>query len=159
MHLKGLIDEDVANYKKTSMFIATSFCSLKCDKENKNHTCQNSSLLQNPNIEIESEKIYQRYISNPLTSAIVIGGLEPFDTYEDLYDLLKCFRETHNITDDIVIYTGYREEEIKDLLGKLKPFYPLVVKFGRYRPNEESHYDEILGVELSNSEQHAKIMK
>ena len=31
--IKDVIDEDFANYKKPSMFIATSQCSFKCEKE------------------------------------------------------------------------------------------------------------------------------
>ena len=39
--------------------------------------CQNGALANAPNIEIEPEAIVKRYMSNPLTSAVVIAGLEP----------------------------------------------------------------------------------
>lgn len=32
------------------------------------------------------------------------------------------------------------------------------MKFGRFRPNQKSHYDEILGINLVNDEQHGKII-
>ena len=159
MLVKGLVDEDISNYKKTSMFIVTSFCSLKCDKENNNKICQNSRLLQEPSIEIDSESIYQRYIKNHLSSAIVIGGLEPFDTYEDLVDLLSCFRIRHAVKDDIVIYTGYTEQELSNVLVDLKQYFPLIIKFGRFRPNQKPHLDPVLGVDLQNNEQYAKVFK
>ena len=157
MKLKGLVDEDIANYKKTSMFLVTSKCSMKCNQENGKSICQNGTLLVQPDIDIDAEKIYTRYISNPLTSALVIGGLEPFDTFEDLKDLLCCFRQTHQVKDDIVIYTGYTEQEAQSRLKELEDYYPLIIKFGRYRPTQQPHYDEILGVELQNTEQYAKI--
>lgn len=55
--------------------------------------------------------IVQRYLSNPLTSAVVIGGLEPFDQKEELLHLIDEFRRYTE--DTIVIYTGYTEEESK----------------------------------------------
>jgi len=32
----------------------------------------------------------------------------------------------------------------------------IIVKFGRYRPNQEKHYDKILGVFLASDNQYAK---
>ena len=31
--LKGIVDEDVVNYRKTSMFIIFPSCDFKCEKE------------------------------------------------------------------------------------------------------------------------------
>ena len=33
MKVKNLLDEDFVNFKKPSMFIATSKCDFKCEKE------------------------------------------------------------------------------------------------------------------------------
>ena len=41
MLVKGIIDEDFINYKKPSMYIASSKCSFKCDKECGRAVCQN----------------------------------------------------------------------------------------------------------------------
>ena len=105
MKLKGIVDTDVTNYKKLSMFLIFTRCSFKCDLENGTNYCQNRSLVKNPNVDISCEELYTRYINNPMTDAVVCGGLEPFDTFEDLLDLIKYFRE-HDCHDDVVIYTG-----------------------------------------------------
>ena len=120
VHVKQIIFEDFVNYKKPSMFIGFSKCSFKCDKEFGSCICQNSSLANSPSIEVSEKKIAERYISNPITSSIVCGGLEPFDTFEELINLIT---EIRNLTDDdIVIYTGYKYEEIKDKINILKKF-------------------------------------
>lgn len=156
MKLKGIVDTDVVNYKKISMFLITNICSLKCDKENNNNYCHNSGLLSSPDIKIEAEEIYQRYINNSLSEAVVVGGLEPFDSIEDLLDLMCTFRFRHKCQDDIVIYTGYRKEEISSELYILRDYRPFIVKFGRFRPNQSKHFDEVLGVYLANDEQYAE---
>ena len=53
-------------------------------------------------------KIIDRYINNPIT-AIVLGGLEPFDSFGDVLDLIKL-RIEHLCDDDIIIYTGYKKK-------------------------------------------------
>ena len=155
MKLKQLIDEDFVNYRKPSMFIGTTKCSFKCDKECGMQVCQNSTLATARSIDIDNETLIKRYINNPITSAVVIGGLEPFDTWNELYLFIKQFRRL--CSDDIVIYTGYQEDEIKDQIQRLKvEFYNIIVKFGRYIPNKQSHLDEILGVNLASDNQYAR---
>ena len=80
MKIKGIDECDIVNYKKTSMFIIFPYCSFKCEKECGERCCQNSALAQIPNIEINVDSIVQRYLSNPITSAIVCGGMEPMDS-------------------------------------------------------------------------------
>jgi hypothetical protein len=81
-------------------------------------------------------------------------GLEPFDDFDDVYDLIKSLRN-HNCSDDVVIYTGYYENEISDKIEKLKSFQNIIVKFGRYIPNDKPVHDEILDVILSSHNQYA----
>lgn len=116
--------------------------------------CQNSTLAQSPNIEIETSKLVDRYLSNPITKAIVCGGLEPLDTWRDLKRFIAEFR--HKTEDDIVIYTGYKEEEIQNQLAYLRPYRNIIVKFGRFIPNQEPHYDEVLGINLASDNQYAR---
>jgi organic radical activating enzyme len=158
MQIKGLKDEDFVNYKKPSMFIIFPSCSFKCDKENKCNLCQNSHLAQEPVIEMSINNILHRYNQNELTKAIVCGGLEPFDTDNELLDFIDTAREYFYINDDIVIYTGYTEEELKDrfLFKQIIQYPNIIIKFGRFRPNEEPHYDEVLGIKLASSNQYAK---
>lgn len=154
MELKGLIDEDFVNYKKPSMFLLFSRCSFKCDKECGREVCQNSRLANEENINIGVKTIVDRYNNNPLTSAIVCGGLEPFDSWDDLFSFIDDFRLESD--DDIVIYTGYIEEEIQDKINILKDYDNIIIKFGRYIPNQSPHYDEVLGVKLASDNQYAR---
>lgn len=154
MTIKGIRDEDFTQYKKPSMFIALPKCSFKCDKEYGDRVCQNSTLTKSPDIKIDNEKIMKRYLSNPITKAICYGGLEPFDSWEDLFDSISIFRLCCD--DDIVIYTGYYENEIQHYIDELKQFKNIIVKFGRFIPNQQPHYDEVLGINLASNNQYAK---
>jgi hypothetical protein len=154
MVIKQLLDEDLVNYKKTSMVIAFPYCSFKCEKECGKKVCQNGALATAPNIEIDVETIINRYINNPITKAVVCGGLEPFDTWEELQKLIIELRQ--KTQDDIVIYTGYKKEEISYAVDWLNLFPNIIIKFGRYIPDQQSHYDEVLGINLASSNQYAE---
>ena len=77
------------------------------------------------------------------------------DSWDDLISFITEFRLVSD--DDIVIYTGYSKCEIKDKIDILWHFFPnIIVKFGRYIPNQVSHYDEVLGVNLASDNQYAE---
>ena len=154
MRVKDIIDLDFVNYKKPSMFIGFPTCTFKCDKECGQAVCQNSSLAAAPTIEISNEEIIKRYINNPITEAIVCGGLEPFDDFSEIYSFIMDFRDYSE--DDIVIYTGYYPKEISSYLKKLAVFKNIIIKFGRFIPNKPHKFDDILGVELASDNQFAK---
>lgn len=164
MIIKGLIEEDFVNYKKPSMYIAFPSCSFKCERECGKKMCQNSALATVPDIHANTYDIVNRYLTNPITKAIIMAGLEPFDSWEDLKALISRFRE--KTKDDIVIYTGYTYDELNwgnpfDSESKIQWLwkYPnIIIKFGRYKPNEESHYDSVLGVKLASSNQYAEVI-
>lgn len=152
MKIKGLIDEDFVNYKLPSMFIATSKCSFKCDAECGKAVCQNLPLATAPVIEVDDKVLIERYLNNPISKAVVIGGLEPFDNSSELYEFVRKFRCYSN--DDIVIYTGYYEHEIQDYVWEyMRDFVNIVIKFGRFIPDQQPHYDEVLGVKLASDNQ------
>ena len=157
MIVKEVRDEDFVNYKKPSMFIGFPNCSWKCEKECGERCCQNSALAQSPSINVSIDALIDRYMSNPITKAIVCGGLEPLDSWDDLQNFILLFR--YWCPDDIVIYTGYKENEVQDKLEWLSLYEPIVVKFGRYIPNQQPHYDEVLGVKLASDNQYAKVVK
>lgn len=154
MIVKDIIFEDFINYKKPSMFIICPKCSFKCDIENGNKICQNSNLVNQPSIELTNKYIVDNYINNNITGAIVFGGLEPFDTFADLLTLIHDLRKVTE--DDIVIYTGYNKEEIEGYINMLSVFKNIIIKFGRFIPNNNSHYDNILGINLSSDNQYAE---
>ena len=156
MVIKGLIDEDFTNYKKPSMFLAFPICNWKCEKECGMRVCQNSALAQAPDIEVSVNTLIERYMDNPITKSIVCGGLEPLDTWEDLQCFIMNFRYWSG--DDIVIYTGYNKNEIQDKLEWLRLYEPIIIKYGRFIPNQEPHYDEVLGVNLMSDNQYAEVI-
>lgn len=151
MTIKNLIDEDFVNYKYPSMFIGMPTCSFKCDKECGQPICQNSALAAAPSIEMDNKEIIERYVSNPITEAIVFGGLEPFDDFNEIYTFIADFRQYRK--DDIVIYTGYYPDEISSYLDRLSVFENIIIKFGRFIPNKSHRFDELLGVQLSSDNQ------
>ena len=156
MKVKGIIFEDFVNYKKPAMTIEFPICKdFKCDKECGQKVCQNSDLVNSPNEDISIIRIVKTYMENNITNAIVFQGLEPFDSKHDLYQLIKVFREYTK--DDIVIYTRYKEEELDYEIQVLKRLFKnIIIKFGRFIPNQPSYYDETLGVFLASSNQYAK---
>lgn len=166
MIVKGIIDEDFINYKKPSMVIEFPYCSFKCDKDCGRAVCQNSPLVNEPNIEIEHYKIINRFFKNDISEAIVFQGLEPLDSFTDVLKLLAILHlpafAVFQI--DVVIYTGYTKEELQNkiykdntsYLDKLKKYNNIIIKYGRYIPDQEPHYDEVLGVNLASDNQYAE---
>ena len=150
MKIKGLITEDFVNYKKASMTIIFPYCTFKCGED----YCQNSPLTKSPIIEISIDDLVNRYNNNPITEAVVMQGLEPFDSWSDLKEFVKKLREYNN--DDIVIYTGYNKDEVIKYIKELSVYPNIIVKFGRYVPNQEKHYDDVLGVYLASNNQYAE---
>lgn len=159
MRVKAIVAEDFINYKLPSMFIATCFCDYKCCTELGLDigVCQNAPLVQQENKEIDNQIIYEQFINNPITKAVVIGGLEPMIQINEVIELINLFR---NQGEDcpFVIYTGYYPNEIPEPLERLKQYKNIIVKFGRYIPNSQPIYDEVLGVTLASDNQYAKVI-
>ena len=82
--------------------------------------------MKSKDIKISIQDIIKRYLHNPITEAIVMQGLEPFDDFNELFELVKCFRQYCN--DDIVIYTGYYKEEIVDKIPLLSKYKNIIIK-------------------------------
>lgn len=153
MVIKGIIDEDFVNYKKCCMTIEMPYCSFKCDKECGMQVCQNSMLATANNVEIGIDKLVEKYINNDISKSICFQGLEPMDSYNDLVNLISALRD--KTEDDIVIYTGYYYDEIKNKVDYIAENYNnIIFKFGRFVPNQESRYDEVLGVTLASPNQY-----
>lgn len=156
MKVKGIVAEDFCNFKVPSMFIISSVCDWKCCTEAglDISVCQNSPLVSQPTHEIDNLDIYEMYSHDPISKAIVIGGLEPMLQFSEIFHLIGVFR-TNGCDDPFVIYTGYYPEEIPDKLEQLRG-QNVIVKFGRYIPNVKPRFDELLGITLASDNQFAK---
>lgn len=150
MLIKQIVNEDLTNYKCPSMLIAMPRCTFKCGEIN----CHNSPLANEPDIITYAYEIINRYKKNNLTKAIIFAGLEPLDSWEDVKMFVQLFREQSN--DDIVIYTGYNKCEIYDKIRWLQKYKNIIVKYGRYIPDQKPHYDCVLGVDLASDNQYAE---
>ena len=163
MRLKGVIIEDFVNYKEPSLFLSTCECDWKCCTEGgfDKSVCQNYSLNKAETKEYNDEDLVKAFIFNPITKAVVIGGLEPFLQFDELLSFLATFKHYADVGKfsgpDVVIYTGYDKEEVEDKVKELKKVYPwLIIKYGRYIPNQNPHYDEVLGIFLASDNQYAE---
>lgn len=158
MRVKTIIDEDFTNYKEPAMFIGTVSCDGKCCKEAgiPMSVCQNDAWRESATICISNNQICERYARNPITKAMVFGGLEPFEQFEEVFNVIGKLRTEYNCNDDVVIYTGYNRDEISDKVDALDLFGNVIVKFGRYIPNRATRYDEVLGVTLASDNQYAE---
>ena len=158
IRIKNLVEEDFVNYKIPSMFIGTISCNGKCCIEANIpiSVCQNDAWRSCNVINVSCNTICERYLENPLSKAIVFGGLEPFEEFEDILVFIHSLRVDYNCNDDIVIYTGYNKDEIVDQISTLKQYENIIIKFGRFIPNSNSRYDEVLGVTLASDNQYAE---
>lgn len=154
IHLKNLIDEDFTNYRDASMFLGFPTCSFKCEANTGKKFCQNAVLTKSRTVLVNIQSIYERYKQNELTKAVVCGGLEPFDSFEELFSIVKYFRDREDFS-TFVVYTGYYPNEILDCVAKLTGLGNIVIKYGRYIPGEEPHMDNVLGVNLASNNQYA----
>ena len=152
MKIKGIIAEDFVNYKKISMTIMFPHCDFKCSAE----LCQNSPLAKSKTYNVSIDKLIKDYLGNPITEAVVMQGLEPFDSWSDLLLFIDKFRKKSE--DDIVIYTGYNKSEIIKKVNILKQYNNIIIKFGRFIPEEDAHFDKVLGVKLASSNQYAEVI-
>lgn len=139
------------------MTVMFPYCTFKCNKECGRDICQNTPLKDSQLLDISADEIVEKYVSNPISEAIVMQGLEPFDSFEDLCALVCRFSKKS--VDDIVIFTGYEEDEITDKVADLESLTmsnTLIIKFGRFIPGQQPHVDPVLGVKLASDNQYAK---
>lgn len=156
MKLKTYVDESCEYYKYPVLLIATTTCDFKCCVESgiPIAVCQNEPWLNKPTYEIPNIMLIQTYNNNPITKAICFAGFEPFKQFEEVKTFISEFRETND--DPVILYTGYYKSEIEDKIEQLQKFSNIIVKFGRFKPNEPHHTDPILGVELASTNQYAE---
>ena len=157
MIAKLVKQDDFVQYKKTCVVVCFPNCTWKCCTEAGIPTsvCQNQEMCGLKDIDITPEDVYNLYKESLFAESICCSGLEPMLQFDDVLSLLKYFRE-HDCDADFVIYTGYYRHEIEDKVQELSKYKNVIVKFGRYVPNQEKHYDEVLGVWLASDNQYAE---
>lgn len=162
IELKGIIWEDMVNYKKICTTLMFPKCNWKCDIENGVQLCQNKGLAAAPSERHNIDDIMTTYMHTYLSEAIVLQGLEPLDSPLDCYTVAAALKRW-KINNDLVIYTGYYPYEpgIDQIINSIAYLTPghLIVKYGRYIPNQTSHYDPVLGVYLASDNQYGEIIK
>lgn len=157
MIVKLVKQDDFVQYKKPCVVVCFPNCTWKCCTEAGIPTsvCQNQEMCELKDIDITPEDVYNLYKESLFAESICCSGLEPMLQFDDVLSLLKYFRE-HDCDADFVIYTGYYRNEIEDKIEQLAKYKNVIVKFGRYVPNQEKHYDEVLGVWLASDNQYAE---
>lgn len=151
--------EDFCNYKEPSMFLITSYCDFKCCHEAglPESVCQNEPMIKDTEVkEYDIGHIIQAYLDNDISQAVVFGGLEPMMQFTEVLNFIDEFRKVSD--DPVIIYTGYNKDELEVELEDLIKYGKknIIVKFGRFVPDQESHFDNVLGVELCSPNQVAE---
>jgi hypothetical protein len=143
------------NYKKVALYIPIGLtCSKKCIKNLLGVQCLNEHLYSTPLFNYSISEIINIYQNNCFAESIILSGLEPFDSFDNLINFIHKFRLV--CQDDVVIYSGYNKNEINDKIIMLQQFNNIIVKFGRYTPNQCSRFDEVLGIVLISDNQYAE---
>lgn len=158
MRVRTIVTEDFTNYKKSSMFIGCIDCDGKCctDGGFSPSVCINNVWHTTKISTVDDRTIIKKYLSNAITHAIVFGLLEPFLQYEEIKNFIYILRSEFSCDDDVVIYTGYRKDEVADKISELSKYKNIIIKYGRFTPNQKSHFDEVLGVYLASDDQYAE---
>lgn len=157
IHLKDVVMEDFVNYAKPSLFLITCKCDWKCCLEANIPVtvCQNEPIAKLPTKEFNIANIYKAYVNNEITKAVIVAGLEPILQFEEIVSLIDYFRK-NGCLDDIVIYTGYYKEELLKEIAELKKYPNIILKYGRYKPNSQSRFDDVLQITLASDNQYAE---
>ncbi len=161
MKIKNIVEEDFTNYKQPVMYIGTAYCNGKCCTEANLpiSVCQNDGWRRSVPIDMADEKIIERYLSNDITKAICFSGLEPFEQFNEMLTFIKKLRTEYHCNDMVIIYTGYYKDEILQQINMLKEFCNIVIKYGRFIPNQKKHFDNVLGIYLASDNQYAEVLE
>lgn len=149
--------DNITDYKKTSLLLVFPFCSGKCGEE-----CQNKHLMGTTPTGYKNTDIINLYIDLPSHGAVVFAGLEPWDSFSEMKQLVKDFVSQYKAI-DIVIYTGYEYNEIENQIQELVDCFKanvansddnLIIKYGMYDVNKKEYWkSNILGVNLATTNQ------
>jgi len=155
MRLKQIIDESFGDFKQCSMLLVADKCTFKCEG------CQNKHLMLLETQEFPDEEILERFLNNPISEAIVIGGLEPFEQLSEVVHFISKATEM-KLSVPIVVYTGFDMEDYDLYWSGFEPAAksydgPVIVKFGRYIQGSKPYFNKDLGVTLISDNQYTFI--
>lgn len=158
LDLFDINDSDLLNYKEPTFMIYSGIsCTFKCDIENKSDLCQNIKLVNEKIIHYDIDKCIARYDAQSISHTISFQGLEPLDNLKQLLWFIHYFRKEHD--DTIIIWTGYTKDECEDLVYLIQNkmnWENIIIKYGRFIPNQQPHYDEVLEIKLASDNQYAE---
>ena len=159
MRVRKMLTERFQDYKEPSLYLATCFCDWKCCPDNP-YVCQNHPVAKLPVTEIPDDEILDAYLTDPITKAIVIAGLEPLLQIHEVCRLIRRAVE-RGVQTTFVIYTGYTKCEVQrlgffDELKGIGSGVQIVMKYGRYVPGQQPHFDEALSVDLASDNQYGE---
>lgn len=159
MKVLKIVDERLSDYRMPMLMLVATSCDWKCSKDAHFPAtlCQNHQWKDVEAFDVTPQNVYAAFVKNPITCGLLFGGLEPFLQFDEMLDVIRYFRQ-QTIAAPIVIYTGYREDEVADKIAILSNFQNLIVKFGRFIPRQVPHMDPVLGVKLASDNQYAKII-
>lgn len=152
-----MIEENNLNhYYKNGLLIATVNCDWKCLKESNLSldVCQNSHTNKMKTKTIEVSKLVCMFEENLMSDCVIFAGLEPMLQIEEIVKFIEVFRVSND--SDVIIYTGYYKKEIEDTVNRLKKYDNIIIKFGRFIPNVDSVYDNVLKIKLVSGNQYAE---
>lgn len=146
------------DYKKVGLYVPTSHCTFKCVTEAnakgiKFIECQNHALAGcSKRIDMSAKEIYDIAQNDVFVEAIILSGLDPLDSFEETMKFVDEFRKLSDM--ELVIFTGYKEEEISDKIEMLSKYNGITMKVGRYDPTIPAKYDPIGEVTLATGNQY-----
>lgn len=161
VYLIDVKTDDITDYRKTALYLIFPYCSGKCGD-----VCQNKHLRGYKKLKTTAKSLAEFYNSLHTHEAVVMAGLEPFDSFNDVLSIVKEFCKLKKSV-DFVIYTGYTESEYKEMFEKtlLEHFNKynnsddefsrvIIIKYGRYDENCKKEWNsKILGVNLATTNQ------
>lgn len=86
-----------------------------------------------------------------------IAKINGFDDGQLSYtDFIDNFVDQKTVADASIDGNSNVSHEVIVYIKELSVYPNIIVKFGRYTPNQDGHYDDVLGVHLASNNQYAE---
>lgn len=142
------------DYKKSALLFSTCYCDWKCCHEAgvDIDICQNQKIAQQREVILPFESVLRK-VNQSFTDAVIFGGLEPLLQPDEVLQCINYLR-CHEVTKDILVYTGYYMEEIDEETLMYLTVCDVILKCGRYIPDRKPKFDAVLGITLASDNQY-----